>query len=61
MTVSFCGEHVSQVIQLCLHKSIRKPDPLFVDSLDKYARIMNGVEIIPAEQFFKALWNSEII
>ena len=32
-----------------------------VVSLDKYARIMNGVEIIPAEQFLKALWNSEII
>ncbi|MDO8927480.1 MAG: DUF4143 domain-containing protein, partial [Bacteroidota bacterium] len=30
-------------------------------SLDKYARMMNGVEIIPAEQFLKALWNSEII
>jgi predicted AAA+ superfamily ATPase len=32
-----------------------------VVSLDKYSRIMNGVEIIPAEQFLKALWNSEII
>jgi predicted AAA+ superfamily ATPase len=30
-------------------------------SLDKYSRMMNGVEIIPAEQFLKALWNSEII
>ncbi len=30
-------------------------------SLDKYSRVMNGVEIIPAEQFLKALWNSEII
>jgi predicted AAA+ superfamily ATPase len=30
-------------------------------SLDKYARLMNGVEIIPAEQFLKRLWNSEII
>lgn len=30
-------------------------------SLDKYTRVMNGVEIIPAEQFLKALWNSEII
>lgn len=30
-------------------------------SLDKYPRIMNGVEIIPAEQFLKALWNSDII
>jgi len=30
-------------------------------SLDKYPRVMNGVEIIPAEQFLKALWNSEII
>jgi hypothetical protein len=32
-----------------------------VVSLDQYARIMNDVEIIPAEQFLKALWNSEII
>ena len=32
-----------------------------VVSLDKYSRIMNGVEIIPAEQFLNALWNSEII
>jgi predicted AAA+ superfamily ATPase len=30
-------------------------------SLDKYSRIMNGVEIFPAEQFLKALWNAEII
>ena len=30
-------------------------------SLDKYPRVMNGVERIPAEQFLKALWNSEII
>ncbi|MCX6327851.1 MAG: DUF4143 domain-containing protein [Bacteroidia bacterium] len=30
-------------------------------SLDKYPRVMNGVEIIPAEHFLKALWNSEII
>ena len=30
-------------------------------SMDKYPRVMNGVEIIPAEQFLKALWNSEII
>ncbi|MEI7523907.1 MAG: DUF4143 domain-containing protein [Mariniphaga sp.] len=30
-------------------------------SLDRYPRVMNGVEIIPAEQFLKALWNSEII
>ena len=30
-------------------------------SLDKYPRILNGVEIIPAEQFLKALWTSEII
>jgi hypothetical protein len=29
--------------------------------LDKYARMMNGVEVIPVEQFLKALWNSEII
>lgn len=32
-----------------------------VVSLDKYPRILNGVEIIPAEQFLKALWNSEIV
>ena len=32
-----------------------------VVSLDKYARIMNGVEIIPADLFLKALWNSEIV
>jgi predicted AAA+ superfamily ATPase len=32
-----------------------------VVSLDKYSRLMNGVEIFPAEQFLKALWNSEII
>lgn len=32
-----------------------------VVSFDKYTRIINGVEIIPAEQFLKALWNSEII
>jgi predicted AAA+ superfamily ATPase len=32
-----------------------------VVSLDKYSRIMNGVEIIPAELFLKSLWNSEII
>ena len=30
-------------------------------SMDKYPRVMNGVEIIPAEQFLKELWNSEII
>ena len=30
-------------------------------SLDKYSRIMSSVEIIPAEQFLKGLWNSEII
>ena len=30
-------------------------------SFDKYPRILNGVEISPAEQFLKALWNSEII
>jgi predicted AAA+ superfamily ATPase len=30
-------------------------------SFDKYPRILNGVEIFPAEQFLKALWNSEII
>jgi len=32
-----------------------------VVSLDKYSRIMNGIEIIPAELFLKSLWNSEII
>lgn len=32
-----------------------------VVSLDKYPRILNGVEIIPAEIFLKALWDSEII
>ena len=30
-------------------------------SMDKNPRVMNGVEIIPAEQFLRALWNSEII
>jgi uncharacterized protein len=29
--------------------------------LDKYPRILNGVEIIPAGQFLKALWNTEIV
>ncbi|KAF0237968.1 MAG: hypothetical protein FD181_1449 [Prolixibacteraceae bacterium] len=32
-----------------------------VVSFDKYPRMLNGVEIIPAEHFLKALWNSEII
>jgi predicted AAA+ superfamily ATPase len=32
-----------------------------VVSLDKYPRILNGVEIIPAVQFLKALWNGEVI
>ena len=32
-----------------------------VVSFDKYPRILNGVEIIPAEQFLKALWNNEIV
>jgi predicted AAA+ superfamily ATPase len=32
-----------------------------VVSLDKYPRILSGVEIIPAEKFLKAIWNSEII
>ncbi len=32
-----------------------------VVSLDEYPRILNGVEIIPAEQFLKALWNTEIV
>jgi len=30
-------------------------------SLDRHARVMNGVEIIPAEQFLRSLWNSDII
>jgi uncharacterized protein len=30
-------------------------------SLDKYPGILNGVEIIPAQQFLKSLWNDEII
>lgn len=34
---------------------------LIIVSLDKYSRLMNGVEIIPAEQFLKSLWNSDII
>ncbi len=34
---------------------------LIIVSLDQYSRIMNGVEIIPAEQFLKSLWNSDII
>jgi uncharacterized protein len=29
-------------------------------SLDKYPGILNGVEIIPVEQFLKLLWNNEI-
>ena len=32
-----------------------------VVSLDKYPRILNGVEILPVQQFLKSLWNSEII
>jgi predicted AAA+ superfamily ATPase len=32
-----------------------------VVSLDKNKRMINGVEIIPAEQFLNALWKSEII
>jgi uncharacterized protein len=34
---------------------------VIIVSLDSNARIMNGVEIIPAGLFLKALWNSEII
>ena len=34
---------------------------VIVVSLDKYPRILNGVEIIPAMQFLKALWNNEIV
>ncbi len=30
-------------------------------SMDKNKRIMNGVEIFPATEFLKALWNDEII
>lgn len=32
-----------------------------VVSLDKYQGILNGVEIIPAEQFLKLLWNNDIV
>ncbi|MFZ4582461.1 MAG: ATP-binding protein [Paludibacter sp.] len=32
-----------------------------VVSMDKSKRILNGVEIFPANDFLKALWNSEII
>jgi uncharacterized protein len=32
-----------------------------VVSLDKYPRILNGVEIIPAGHFLKALWDGEIV
>ena len=32
-----------------------------VVSLDKYPRILNGVEILPAMHFLKALWNDEIV
>jgi hypothetical protein len=32
-----------------------------VVSLDKYPGILNGVEIIPAEQFLKLLWNNEVV
>jgi len=34
---------------------------VIVVSLDKYPRILNGVETIPAMQFLKLLWNNEII
>jgi len=33
----------------------------YVVSLDKYPRILNGIEIIPAKQFLMALWNAEIV
>jgi predicted AAA+ superfamily ATPase len=34
---------------------------LIVVSMDKYHRIMNDVEIFPAMQFLKELWNRKII
>ena len=34
---------------------------VIIVSLDKYPRVMNGVEIFPADLFLKALWDSEII
>jgi hypothetical protein len=30
-------------------------------SFDKYRRTMNGVEIYPATEFLKELWNNKII
>jgi hypothetical protein len=32
-----------------------------VVSLDQYPRILNGIEILPATQFLKLLWNKEIV
>lgn len=32
-----------------------------VVSLDQYPRILNGIEIHPAKQFLKLLWNNEIV
>ncbi len=45
-------------------KAFKEDFPLartIVVSLDKYAREMNEVEIIPVEQFLMALWNGEVI
>lgn len=32
-----------------------------VVSMDKYKRILNGIEIYPANEFLKELWNGEIV
>lgn len=32
-----------------------------VVSMDKHKRILNGIEIFPANEFLKSLWNNEII
>ncbi|MDF1571807.1 MAG: hypothetical protein P1P82_09350 [Bacteroidales bacterium] len=32
-----------------------------VVSLDQHPRILNGIEILPAKQFLKLLWNKEIV
>ncbi|MGM9847254.1 MAG: ATP-binding protein [Muribaculaceae bacterium] len=33
---------------------------LYVVSLDKYRRVMNGVEVVPATEFLSDLWNGKI-
>jgi predicted AAA+ superfamily ATPase len=33
----------------------------YIVSLDKYPRILNGIEIIPGIHFLRALWNGEIV